>query len=89
MTNPINFKKPISLISENISPKLNASPNESYLANLHCAIIMKRPNMMNNMTAIIAVIIIPVANPDHAPVGINLKITLGSVELVATYATFA
>ena len=46
ITNTNKFTIPISFISENTCPKLNASPNESYLANLHCATVEKRANMI-------------------------------------------
>ena len=46
ITNTIKLTIPISFISEYTCPKLNASPNESYLANLHCATVEKRANMI-------------------------------------------
>lgn len=45
------FRIPIFFISSNISPKLNAAPNSSALANLANAMISKIAKMMNTINA--------------------------------------
>ena len=64
--NPIILKIPISFMSSIISPNLNASSKDPYLANLHNPTVLKIANIRNKIIPTIRVTVRPVAKEDQA-----------------------